>query len=44
MEVRVALGNAGSAAVADPGHAPTQVEIDGRAYVLGAPSLVGQTA
>ena len=44
MEVRVAVGDAGSAAVADSGHSPTQVEIDGRAYVLGAPSLIGQTA
>ena len=30
--------------LADSGHAPTQVEIDGRAYVLGAPSVVGETA
>ena len=44
MEVRVAVGDAGSAGVADSGHAPTQVEIDGRAYVLGAPSIVGETA
>ena len=28
----------------DSGNAPTQVEIDGRAYVLGAPSVVGETA
>lgn len=44
MEVRVAVGDAGSAGVADSGHAPTQVEIDGRAYVLGAPSVVRETA
>jgi hypothetical protein len=30
--------------LADYGQAPTQVEIDGRAYVLGAPSVVGETA
>ena len=30
--------------LADSGHASTQVEIDGRAYVLGAPSVVGETA
>ena len=30
--------------LADYGHAPTQMEIDGRAYVLGAPSVVGETA
>ena len=29
--------------LADSGHAPTQVEIDGRTYVLGAPSVVGGT-
>jgi hypothetical protein len=29
--------------LADSGYAPTQVEIDGRPYVLGAPSVVGGT-
>ena len=28
----------------DSGNAPTRVEIDGRAYVFGAPSVVGETA
>jgi hypothetical protein len=30
--------------LADSGSAPTEVEIDGRPYVLGAPSVVGETA
>jgi hypothetical protein len=30
--------------LADSGQAPTQVEIDGRPYVLGAASVVGGTA
>lgn len=30
--------------LADSGQAPTQVEIDGRAYVLGAATVIGGTA